>query len=156
MNNKKKVIAVITTAIILTICMISSGYNLRYFFAQMFYGGVNSIESNIIFSKNPSNIFLHCISFILFHNQYINLFWLRSKLVLIVKSKFIRFLCQLNLNTCKKRRVPLKNFFVFCHITSYEIVCHRSLQKLLLSILGKQKHEFLKYGRNRPQYDIVY
>ena len=51
MNNKKKVIAVITTAIILTICMISSGYNLRYFFAEMFYGGVNSIESNIIFSK---------------------------------------------------------------------------------------------------------
>ncbi len=51
MNNKKKVIAVITTAIILTICMISSGYNLKYFFAEMFYGGVNSIESNIIFSK---------------------------------------------------------------------------------------------------------
>ena len=51
MNNKKKVIAVITTAIILTISMISSGYNLGYFFAEMFYGGVNSIDSKIIFSK---------------------------------------------------------------------------------------------------------
>ena len=51
MKNKKKMIAVVTTAIILTICMISSGYNLRYFWAEMIYGGVNSIESNIIFSK---------------------------------------------------------------------------------------------------------
>ena len=51
MNNRKKIIAIITTAIIVAICVTSSGYNLQYFFAEMFFGGENSIDSDIIFSK---------------------------------------------------------------------------------------------------------
>ena len=51
MNNRKKIIAIITTAIIVAICVTSSGYNLQCFFAEMFFGGENSIDSDIIFSK---------------------------------------------------------------------------------------------------------
>ena len=51
MTNTKKIIATITVAVIAIICVISSGYNLKYFFAEMIYGGKNAIDSRIIFSK---------------------------------------------------------------------------------------------------------
>lgn len=49
--NKKKIITIFSFAIIAIICLGSSGYDFQYFFAEMIYGGKNSIESNIIFSK---------------------------------------------------------------------------------------------------------
>lgn len=51
MKKSKMIIAGFTFAIIAMICIISSGNNLEYFFAEMLYGGENSIDSNIIFSK---------------------------------------------------------------------------------------------------------
>jgi len=51
MINRKKIIAFFSFAIIAVICLVSSGYDFQYFFAEMFYGGENSIESSIIFSK---------------------------------------------------------------------------------------------------------
>ena len=51
MINNKKLITIVTVAVALIICMISSNYNLKYFFAEIIYGGENAIESSIVFSK---------------------------------------------------------------------------------------------------------
>lgn len=51
MRNSKKIIAIFSFVIIVLICLVSSGYDFQYFFAEMIYGGENPINSDIIFSK---------------------------------------------------------------------------------------------------------
>lgn len=49
--NKKKAIGVVSVIVFLAVFMITSGNDIRYFFAEMIYGGENPIESSMIFSK---------------------------------------------------------------------------------------------------------
>ena len=48
---KKRMIIFLSVVVICFICVPVFNSNWKCFFAEMFYGGVNSIESNIIFSK---------------------------------------------------------------------------------------------------------
>ena len=51
MKIKKQLVAIITIVVVVAICLISSGFDIRYLIAEIVYSDENSIENDIIFSK---------------------------------------------------------------------------------------------------------
>ena len=51
MNKRKNILIFLATIIVLLICIVAPGGGIRYFAAEVLYGGENSVDSSVIFSK---------------------------------------------------------------------------------------------------------
>lgn len=51
MNKRKNILIFLATIIVLLICIAAPGGGIRYFVAELLYGGENSVDSSVIFSK---------------------------------------------------------------------------------------------------------